>query len=450
MTEVQAKKIFEKYNPADGVERCPKGRAKMRKPLDLYAKAAVNLYGIIKRSELAEIFNAQNDERTTAGEIYTILLPNVLKQGWYGFYKDYVVHYAVLRDFDWVRFLEQTQAGKPRYIPQKEKIPKYQWEEYDDSGHWLKVLHFMQDVFGYRKGMMDAFEEIRNYLTHNDGFNKMYALLEEHGFVFHDNKQSKKFLDLIVSAKNNTRIWENKGHTPEELHAMLQKELLSKPQELTINRPKKPGPNEPCPCGSGRKYKHCCGRIAEAGSAQLSFSERKFFYETWYKLLDFVNRKYGLLNIRIDPVYPSHHDETQLHKIRERLWLQPKLITEFTGGGGILSKEEISLLASWEKRHVKGLFMLIRYEPDGAVLMRTDKGEESRLYIVKGMTTSIAEAMSRRLPVMLETVLLPFNDKIIYDSFMASYSVGFGKGIKNSFEEEYNETKEKYGLISTL
>lgn len=21
-----------------------------------------------------------------------------------------------------------------------------------------------------------------------------------------------------------------------------------------------PGRNEPCPCGSGRKYKHCCGR----------------------------------------------------------------------------------------------------------------------------------------------------------------------------------------------
>ena len=25
-------------------------------------------------------------------------------------------------------------------------------------------------------------------------------------------------------------------------------------------------PNDPCPCGSGKKYKHCCGRKA-AGSA---------------------------------------------------------------------------------------------------------------------------------------------------------------------------------------
>ena len=29
---------------------------------------------------------------------------------------------------------------------------------------------------------------------------------------------------------------------------------------------KKIYPNDPCPCGSGKKYKHCCGRKA-AGSA---------------------------------------------------------------------------------------------------------------------------------------------------------------------------------------
>jgi hypothetical protein len=38
MTETRAKKIFEQYNPAGGVVRCPNGRAKMRRPLDLYAK----------------------------------------------------------------------------------------------------------------------------------------------------------------------------------------------------------------------------------------------------------------------------------------------------------------------------------------------------------------------------------------------------------------------------
>ena len=28
----------------------------------------------------------------------------------------------------------------------------------------------------------------------------------------------------------------------------------------TVVKPKKIYPNDPCPCGSGKKYKKCCGR----------------------------------------------------------------------------------------------------------------------------------------------------------------------------------------------
>ena len=27
-----------------------------------------------------------------------------------------------------------------------------------------------------------------------------------------------------------------------------------------VKKVKKPGRNDPCPCGSGKKYKNCCGR----------------------------------------------------------------------------------------------------------------------------------------------------------------------------------------------
>jgi uncharacterized protein YecA (UPF0149 family) len=33
------------------------------------------------------------------------------------------------------------------------------------------------------------------------------------------------------------------------------------PQTIVRTVPKV-GRNEPCPCGSGKKYKHCCGRGA--------------------------------------------------------------------------------------------------------------------------------------------------------------------------------------------
>lgn len=58
--------------------------------------------------------------------------------------------------------------------------------------------------------------------------------------------------------------------------------------------------------------------------------------------------------------------------------------------------------------------------------------------------------MHRRLPVMLETVLLPFEDKIIYDSFMASHDISFSDGIRDMFEDEYAKAKAKFGIITSL
>jgi SWIM/SEC-C metal-binding protein len=34
--------------------------------------------------------------------------------------------------------------------------------------------------------------------------------------------------------------------------------LLNPPKTVIAER--KPGRNEPCPCGSGKKYKKCCGK----------------------------------------------------------------------------------------------------------------------------------------------------------------------------------------------
>lgn len=44
--------------------------------------------------------------------------------------------------------------------------------------------------------------------------------------------------------------------TPERQKELYKEQKKSK----TIVKPKKIGRNDPCPCGSGKKYKQCCGR----------------------------------------------------------------------------------------------------------------------------------------------------------------------------------------------
>ncbi|WP_369126992.1 SEC-C metal-binding domain-containing protein [Paracoccus liaowanqingii] len=43
---------------------------------------------------------------------------------------------------------------------------------------------------------------------------------------------------------------------------MSRPELVMKADNLSHPpvRSKRPGRNDPCPCGSGRKYKQCCGK----------------------------------------------------------------------------------------------------------------------------------------------------------------------------------------------
>jgi len=58
-----------------------------------------------------------------------------------------------------------------------------------------------------------------------------------------------------MEMSNNTRTWLNAGYSPNELRAIMGKEAVNlAPSPIRV----KVGRNEPCPCGSGRKYKHCC------------------------------------------------------------------------------------------------------------------------------------------------------------------------------------------------
>jgi hypothetical protein len=67
-----------------------------------------------------EIFNSQNTVQTNADEVFTLLLPLVFKNEDYCFYKDSIVHYLAIDNFDIADYLQREQEGKPRFIPDKD------------------------------------------------------------------------------------------------------------------------------------------------------------------------------------------------------------------------------------------------------------------------------------------------------------------------------------------
>lgn len=118
-----------------------------------------------------------------------------------------------------------------------------------------------------------------------------------------EEKMINELLELLAAAHNNTRMKENRGYKPSEMvrkkpidkmptivpassnaaailkGAVPQLQAMGVPVDLNGNTnviqttmfprglneepirvEKKIYPNDPCPCGSGKKYKKCCGK----------------------------------------------------------------------------------------------------------------------------------------------------------------------------------------------
>ncbi len=54
------------------------------------------------------------------------------------------------------------------------------------------------------------------------------------------------------------------------------------------------------------------------------------------------------------------------------------------------------------------------------------------------------------LPVYIQTVLLPFGKRIIYDSLLTTYNVSFGPGIRRRLKEAYRNATEREGILTSL
>lgn len=142
------------------------------------------------------------------------------------------------------------------------------WDEY--SGAETKLYSAILDEPGKKitgtLGELAAAHDIRPiiYMGFLDGIND--SLKEGNDFQsFDENSQveieiipEKLFYNMLAAGADylyGLPQWE--GILGEDKMTEIAKEYK---KSKTVVKGKKIGRNEPCPCGSGKKYKHCCGR----------------------------------------------------------------------------------------------------------------------------------------------------------------------------------------------
>lgn len=178
---------------------------------------------------------------------------------------------------------------------------------------------------------------------------------------------------------------------------------------------------------------------------QLNETEVERFYGIWKPLLLFVNRRLRLVPDMLDPQFagPWHIDKAMT--LRDALWADDTLREAFVAENPAgLSSDDLGIAAGWQHR-VAGTFSVLRHLKRYSIFI----SEDSTVYGVLGLTSPLSE-VTPFVPTYLKAVLLPFTDRIIYDSLLLPYNVHLGPGIRSNLEHLYADARERGAIVTSL
>ncbi len=180
---------------------------------------------------------------------------------------------------------------------------------------------------------------------------------------------------------------------------------------------------------------------------KLSEENADLFFKLMLPLLAYVNRKLELL--------PEVSTLEGFEKIpfgdkaviRDLLYENIHLIDSFIDENPEdLPMKELSIVASW-KNFIKGDFYIERFLKKHAVFISDD----SKVYAVLSLRNSLDEMIpAYTLPIRVQTVLLRFQDEIVYDGFIAPYQITFGSGYREDLKRIYQKAKKQDKIIFSL
>jgi hypothetical protein len=181
---------------------------------------------------------------------------------------------------------------------------------------------------------------------------------------------------------------------------------------------------------------------------KLSFDDGALFFRVSWHLLFYVSRQLELLPRIAGPDEMAHLADETGRRLREGLYKHPQLFDQFAGENPFgFGPDELAVARSW-RQFIKGRFIVWRYLKQCTVFL--DEGRPVRAVGVLALSKTFEEMLGPGLPVMVESVLLPLRDKIVYDGQFASCAVRFGPGLRQAMNDAYREAKRRDGVITSF
>ncbi|WP_228588424.1 SEC-C metal-binding domain-containing protein [Alkalibacterium sp.] len=230
--------------------------------LSQYITALTHLYGAVPKKVVADIYNDQNDEQLTLEDVETCFAENqrAIEKAFVYSEGDYFAHETVL-SFDGLDAMLQHQADKPRYVPNKEELLKYLDDFYfEQNSAYTTLYDYVLEnlVDSDEERAEDVCWDVQGMIGAQASFRQLMNIFDDRGIHFKGRKQREIVSRMVKALQNNVRLWHNNGHTDKELIELGYSVSTGTSPDRDSSQRKKLGRNDPCHCGSGKKYKKCC------------------------------------------------------------------------------------------------------------------------------------------------------------------------------------------------
>lgn len=172
------------------------------------------------------------------------------------------------------------------------------------------------------------------------------------------------------------------------------------------------------------------------------------FYKLYPSLLFFVNEKFHVVPGLSTPEEMRQSGHEQVYKVAQKLYDNIHTIDDFIKENPFdFPTDELEIVASW-KHFIRGRFYVYSHLKKYTVFLSSD--EPVKAYGVYSLVDPIEDVIGPYLPVLVQTTLLPFKGKIVYDGVFMCSQVTFGSGYRAGLKEAYQEAKGRYGIVESL
>ncbi|GAA0062856.1 YecA family protein [Clostridium sp. CTA-1] len=224
----------------------------------------LHYYGALSLEELYEIIHSMSSnlnygkDRNIEIEFDRSYLTNLLSdnnRSYYGIKKQDNTYYVE----DVINLSYVLQGHKAiQYLDYKELSINY-IRKFNKEEFYIKPLEKLKK---YMKENLNIKEEKLNELMYStsclmkNAFSVDYIFEDIKGRIYLKNEEIERDIkDIITEINNNIEKWCLRGHSITEIK-LKEDKIYEKVEK--VNHKGKIGRNDPCPCGSGKKYKKCC------------------------------------------------------------------------------------------------------------------------------------------------------------------------------------------------